>query len=500
MKLAIVYSRAQVGVDAPQVTVEVHISNGLPGFTIVGLPDAAVKESRERVRSAIQNSGFNFPQRRITVNLAPADLPKDGGRFDLAIAIGILASSGQIDADILNLYEFIGELALSGQVRSVTGALTSATAVKKAERKLIIANENANLAALVDGLCVYKANSLANISAFLKGEGDLEQANFKVNKLQENYLDMADVKGQAHAKRALEIAAAGRHHLLFVGPPGTGKTMLASRLPGILPPLSNQEALESAAVHSLTSSEINLSCWYIPKFASPHHTASSIAMVGGGSVPKPGEISRAHHGVLFLDELPEFDRKVLEVLREPLESGQVDIIRASHRASFPASFQLIAAMNPCPCGHLGSQEQSCRCSQLQVKRYLNKLSGPLLERIDLQIEVPRLLQNELKSSQVSENSALIRERVENARNLQLKRQQCPNSGLMPRQIDEFCALGQQESNLLTRAIEKFGLSARVYHRLLKVARTIADLEQSREIKLNHIQESLSYRSLDRRQS
>ncbi|MBQ0721583.1 MAG: YifB family Mg chelatase-like AAA ATPase [Gammaproteobacteria bacterium] len=491
MSLAVIYTRAKSGINAPLVTVEVHLSNGLPSLNIVGLPEAAVKESKDRVRSALLNSHFDFPARRITINLAPADLPKEGGRFDLPIALGILAASGQLPSDTLEEYEFIGELALSGELRPVDGILPSALACGHSQRKLILPHANAAEAALASKTVVYPANHLLEVCAHLKRSATLPQQSHDKKIDTTPRADINDVIGQHQAKRALEIAAAGAHNLLFSGPPGTGKTMLASRLPGILPPLDEKAALEVAAVYSVNSSTPRANFFERP-FRSPHHTASSVSLVGGGSNPRPGEVSMAHHGVLFLDELPEFSRKVLEVLREPLESGSIHIARAQARVEYPANFMLIAAMNPCPCGYLG--EARCRCTPDQVNRYRDKISGPLLDRIDLQVHVPRVPHRELTaSSPQSESSTSIRQRVIAAREKQLSRQGCANAQLSRKQIDQFCALNEEQLEMMNTAIERMGLSARGFHRVLKVARTIADIENQQDIQSPHLSEALAYR-------
>ena len=500
MSLAVLYSRALSGMHAPLVTVETHIANGLPSFTIVGLPETEVKESKDRVRAALQTAQFKIPAQRITINLAPADLPKESGRFDLPIALGILAASGQIPADKLDQYEWAGELALTGELRPIHGALAMTYRAAQSGRSFVLPQHNAAEAALVKQARVYAAQSLLQICAHLTGHEALPLYNGLPDKRNEIpvYPDMAEVKGQAKVKRALEIAAAGNHSVLMIGPPGTGKSMLAARFPGILPPMTEEEALESAALQSLSQGGFDIVNWKRRPYRSPHHTASGVALVGGGSHPRPGEISLAMHGVLFLDELAEFDRKVLEVLREPLESGKITISRAARQAEFPARFQLIAAMNPCPCGYLGHHSGKCHCTPDQIARYRGKISGPLLDRIDIQIEVPALPQDELMRQQTTgENSNTIRQRVERSYRRQLKRQNKTNSLLNVEEVDRYCVLDTASETLLKQAISRLNLSARAYHRILKLARTIADLAGVETISSQHVAEAIQYRRMDK---
>ena len=495
MAIAVLHSRALTGMTAPEVIVEAHLANGLPSFTIVGLPEAEVKEARDRVRAAIQNSHFEFPVSRITVNLAPADLPKESGRYDLPIALGILAASGQIPAQALKEYEFAGELALTGELRPIRGALAMTLGAVSSGKAFILPAASAAEAALVEQAVVYPADSLLAVCAHLTRQTLLSPQPAAIpDGTAFAPPDFSEVKGQAGAKRALEVAAAGGHSLLMSGPPGTGKSMLASRLPGILPNMSEHEAIESAALLSLNGG-FRIAHWRQRPYRSPHHTASAVALVGGGSNPRPGEISLAHHGVLFLDELPEFPRTVLEVLREPLESGSITISRAMRQVDFPAQFQLIAAMNPCPCGYLGHPSGKCRCTPDQIARYRGKLSGPLLDRIDIQIEVPALSHDELLKQAGGESSAVIQQRVENARTRQLNRQAKPNNALSSNEIDTHCTPDAAGAALLKQAITHLNLSARAYHRILKVARTVADLAGEANISSRHIAESIQYRRM-----
>ena len=496
MSVAIIYSRAQEGINAPLVTVEVHLSRGLPSFSIVGLPETTVKESKERVRSAILNNQFEFPLSRITINLAPADLPKEGGRFDLPIALGILIASGQLPDNAIKEYEVIGELSLTGELRPITGVLPVAMAMKQSQRSLLLPKANADEAALVENTVCKPADHLLEVCAHLSGLEEIETHKQKPESLRINYQhDLNDIYGHEHAKRALEIAAAGGHNLLMVGPPGSGKTMLAERMPTIMPPMTEEQAMESAAIASISRHGFSSNNWKHRIFRSPHHSASAVALVGGGSHPKPGEISLAHHGILFLDELPEFDRKVLEVLREPLESGRIVISRAANQVEYPAKFQLIAAMNPCPCGYLGDINGRCRCTEEQVLRYQNKISGPLIDRIDMVIEVNSIsnaIINQTKDEN-AESSERIRARVINAYNKQIQRSGMINAGLTSKDIERHCLLSEADKHLLQTATTKLGLSGRAIHRVMKVARTIADLANSDIITTQYLSEAISYR-------
>jgi magnesium chelatase family protein len=498
MELSVVYSRALTGIEAPLVRVETHLANGLPAFHIVGLPETAVRESKDRVRCAIVNSHFDFPERRITVNLAPADLPKEGGRFDLPIAIGILAASGQIPMERLERHEFLGELALDGGLRPVPGVIPAARSAHKSQRHLVVPAASGSLAARVPHSRVIPAPDILTLCAHLNGCRPIAPAQGMIAVTDYNYPDLRDVMGQQGARRALEIAASGGHNLLLCGPPGTGKTLLASRLPGIMPPPGAEEALTGLALRNIDT-QIDLNDYFRRPFRSPHHTASAAALAGGGSKPRPGEISLAHGGVLFLDELPEFNRHSLEILRGPMESGQITLSRALHKITYPARFQLVAAMNPCPCGYLGDSERACHCTPEQIQRYRARISGPLLDRIDLHVPVYRLPAADLLTPKGdAEASSTIQLRVCHSRARQEQRQGCANALLSPDKLSSICLLGESQRKSLESAASRMCLSGRALHRTLRVARTIADLEDSDTIEDSHISEALAYRDTDTR--
>lgn len=497
MGLARVYSRAGVGVNAPEVIVEVHVGGGLPRISMVGLPQTAVREAKDRVKAALLNAKFRIPPSHITISLTPADLPKSGGRFDLPIALGILAATAQVDDSHFDRFEFIGELSLGGGLNPVPGVLPVAIEAQRSGRGLVMPAANGAEAALSKGDFLYGADSLLSVVSWLNGCAQLEAVSAGSAIVSMHTRDLRDVYGQQQARRALEVAAAGSHNLLLTGAPGTGKTMLASRLPGILPPMSEKEALETAAVASVSQRGLDIGHWRTRSFRAPHHTASCAALVGGGSRPRPGEISLAHHGVLFLDELPEFNRNVLEVLREPMESGRVTISRAGCHAEFPARFQLVAAMNPCPCGFAGDNSGRCMCTSEQVQRYRGKVSGPLLDRIDLHIEMmkpSRMLKRQ--KSETPESSSEVLKRIIAARKIQLRRAGIPNAHLGSAGVRQFCGLCDNDRDFLEQAVDLTGLSPRGCHRVLKVSRTIADLENEDHIGVQHLAEALSYRGIE----
>jgi magnesium chelatase family protein len=496
MTLSIIRSRAAAGIDASPVSVEVHLSNGLPRFNIVGMPETAVKESKDRVRSAIITSSLEFPSKRITVNLAPADLPKEGGRFDLPIAMGILAASNQVSSRELDGWEFYGELALDGSLRPVRGLVPALAAASRAGHRVVVPQGNADEAGFFHDAANYHASHLLDVTAALNGTRELAAVEPMPVPIEETVVDMRDVRGQANAKRALQIAAAGGHNLLMVGPPGSGKTMLASRFPGLQQALSEDQALEVAAIRSVAGLPVDVARSRSRPFRRPHHSCSAVALVGGGSRPRPGEISLAHHGVLFLDELPEFSRHALEQLREPIEAGIVHISRAAQQVSYPARFQLLAAMNPCPCGYLG--DARCRCTPEQIQKYRARISGPLLDRIDIHVEVPAVSHENLRGEPEGASTRMLREPVLAARNIQSGRQGCLNNDLRVRETERHCPLDDAAQSLLERAMSRLDLSARAYHRVIRLARTIADLAGAAHIDPEHVGEAIQLRCLDRR--
>ncbi|MGV0005643.1 MAG: YifB family Mg chelatase-like AAA ATPase [Candidatus Porifericomitaceae bacterium WSBS_2022_MAG_OTU9] len=497
MKLAVCYSRARRGLNAPEVSIEAHVSSGISKFNIVGLPETSVRESRERVRSAILHNGFQFPWGRLTVNLAPADLPKSGSCFDLPIALSILAATGQIEGNTLGQYEFIGELALAGELRKVGAVLPAVLASRQNGRTIVLPTANAAEAALVPQARLLMASHLVEVCQHLAGTAKLQKPEVAVTAANAGSKDLAEVHGQKVARRALEIAAAAGHNLLMIGVPGIGKTMLAERLPTILPPMTEDEALECAAIQSVSTSGFTPRMWKRRPFRSPHHSLSMPALIGGGRDPHPGEVSLAHHGVLFLDELPEFNRCSLEALREPLESGQVRISRVAAQAEFPAEFQLVAAMNPCPCGYLGDQAKQCKCVPDKVHKYRQRISGPLLDRLDMHIILTRPAVGEMLAVGKEESSAAVRARVMVARGVQQQRAGKLNSQLQQAELEQFAPIDRQARETIAICIKRLALSARGVLRLRRLARTVADLDQSQAIQPQHIAEASSYRQMDR---
>lgn len=496
MGLSLVHSRGCVGVESPLVTVEVHLSGGLPSMHLVGLPETAVRESKDRVRAALINSGFKWPPSRITISLAPAELPKEGGGFDLPIALGLLAASKQIPSEALDGCEFLGELSLNGELRSVRGVLPAAIRARESNRTLIVPTVNSAEAALVKGGAKYCGTTLLQVTGWLRGNEKLKKCKAGAPGKPPRLPDLCDVIGLPGPKRALEVAAAGSHHLLMAGPPGTGKTLLASRLPGILPPMTEQESLEAAALASVSQAGLDYRKWGIRPFRTPHHSCSSVALAGGGSRPRPGEISLAHNGVLFLDELPEFGRHTLEILREPIESGRIVISRAARQATFPARFQLVTAMNPCPCGMSGDDSGRCNCSAEQIQRYRNRVSGPLLDRIDIQVEVLRPRTSILSTpAEPVEKSEKVRDRVIDARQIQSRRAGKPNALLSNNELGRYCQIDGETLQLLEHAAEQLYLSPRACHRILKVSRTIADLDHADDISSGHLAEAIAFRRM-----